>query len=410
MTIPKSFFPYLVTLNDFSRQKVRVNLVGQTEVTAGDLSVIVLPQGKLMLDTFSIGGIATCSGTGAFVRLPNVEGLIEQIYIEIGSVQAHQSFMMYNQVFDLYNSLQGSWNKKGIRQILNRQPVDATISATDSNLPFQINSWIGFLNSVKVLNTDRLPEVRVMIKWAGNHVLAAANSNCTASSYTLTNLYAQVDMVKLSSLYDELITSKIASGTPLQYGYDNYQVILGNQTGLTGSVRFSSTSDALHKVYGTFLKSDWSAPNKAVDSTTYLAPYFTKGADAIVEKFNSQFQLNSHNFPVSPQENARGEVLLQTMECLNEHKDITSAPHPNLNSLANFSGKFFAHGVSFVYDEDSDENEHTKSGISGLGANLVGAWNYNYSGASNVTVQPAVILHSKSVIEVAGSKAVRVVY
>jgi hypothetical protein len=170
--IPKSFLPFLSTFSDFSRKKVKVNVVGKDTASPNDFTSILLPEGKLALDTFTLGGLATVTTTAGFARLPPCEMLIEQIMIEVGSTQLHPSFNYYPYVWSMFSDLQGTWLKSGIRAINKLQPIDATAPATSNptNSPFQIADWLGFLSSVRILNSDRCPPIRVLIRWSGNNV------------------------------------------------------------------------------------------------------------------------------------------------------------------------------------------------------------------------------------------------
>lgn len=389
-------------------------MVNRDTANPGDLSVILLPEGKLDMTTFSLGGLVTTSTSAGFAAIPPVEQLIDQLMVEVGSTQLHPSFQHYNQVFAMFNDLQGSQAKKGVRQILNAQPVSATISANQTNKAFQIHNWLGFLSDCKILNTDRLPQTRIYIRWSQPNVLGGSASNVAGATYSLKDLYCTVDMLKLSTVYDELLSSKINSGSPLTIPYKNWQVIPGTQsTGLTGVVRWSSTSDALEKVYGTFIPTTYQSLNQVVDSVTYMSPCFTRGSPNLEYGFNSQFGVNQHSFPDQPAVNERGEVLLATLQTIGEDHDITSIPHPNLNSLTNWSSKFFVHGTSFTFDSDGGEDAaHRKCGLSALGTNLIGDWKYWGTSASNASdqTQPLVILETKAVLEVGPARSVRVIY
>lgn len=410
-SIPKSFFPALSTFNDFSRKKIRINLIGKDTANPGEISQILLPEGKISLETFSLGGFITTTTSAGFAAPPPVEQLVEQIMVEIGSVQIHPSFTFYGHLFNMFNVLQGSWAKVGIRAMLNLQPTSATIVANTTNRPFQMNQWLGFLNDVKVLLTDRLPPVRVYIRWAQPNVLACATSPANAT-YSLSGLYATVDVLKLNPVYDELMSSKIAQ-SPLQIPYHNYQAVPQPTSTLTGSLRWSSTSDALEKVYTTYLPTTYQNLNQLVDADTWLSPAFTMGAVNMTQGFNARYTINGNSFPDQAVSAERGEILLTTLQTINEDKDITSLPHPNINSLVNFHENFFVFGNSFTYDSDGgNDAAMRKSGLSSLGQNLLGSVETLAYGAGNQsqTYVPLVFLETKSVLEIGSARQIRVVY
>lgn len=406
MSIPKSFFPFLTQLDQFSRKKIRVNTQGATTVRPGEMTIILLPEGKLDGKTFTLGGTATTTTSAGFAAIPNVECLIESMYIEVGSVSVHPAFLYYNQVWCMLSDLQGTWGRKGKRQILSVQPVSGTVAANQTAVPFQMNEWLGFLRDVAVLPTDRLPATRVYIKWAAPNVLACGPNGGTAAAgatYQLDNLYAQVDMLKLSPLYDQLISDKL-SKAPLSIPFTNYQVIPGPVQGLTGSTRWSSTGNCIEKVFGTFLPTTYQATNQVGDATTYLSPAFNRGTANLASGFTSRFTVNGSSYPDQPQVFGRGEIFQGVLEVLNENHDLTTLQHPNLNSLANFGSKFFAHGVSFTYDDDESPNR--ACGLSGQAQQLIGSWESLATAGQSDEAMPLIIVQLKSVLQVGANRNV----
>ena len=405
-SIPQSFFPALKTFAEFSRKKVRINTIGNTVANPGELVQILLLEGKIDLSTFSLGGyLTTTTGTGS-TRAGPVQTLIEQVLVEVGSLQMHPNFNYFGHVWNMFQDLQGDWNKSGINSILNLTPTSSNaIAANQTSVPFQLNRFIGFLNDVKILNTDRLPPVRISFRLAQPNVLASS-AGATTPSFQLTQLYALVDMVKLSPVYDELLTQRI-SQSPIQIPYQNFQVIPCAQGTLTSVNRFSSTVDALERAYATFVPTTYQAPVQTLDTTTFQSTAFTRGgADIATLPFNGVWTINGMRFGEQPAYNERGEILLQTLQTINEDHDITCQPHPNLNSLANFSGHFFAHGVNWSWnDEDSTSR---KCGLSSLGQNLQGSYETSSTG-SNV-YQPLLIIQSKAMLEVGSGRVARVLY
>ena len=409
MSIPTAFFPVLKTFSDFSRKRIKINTISKDSANPGDLVQILLPEGKLSMDTFSLGGLLTTTTATNFATIGNVNHLVEQIMVECGSIQLHASFNYYSQVWEIFSRHQGDWARKGIEQILHLKNVVGTDPAANlTAVPFQMNKFLGFLNDAKVLLTDRLPPVRISIRLSQPNVLACAAST-TGATYSLSKLYALVDVLKLSPVYDELISSKI-SQSPLQIPYTNFQCIPSVQSGLTNSSRFSSTADALERAYVTFLPTTYQNLNQEVDSVTFSSPAFTHGSSNLSWGFTGRFTINGNSFPDQPAVNERGEILLQTQQTLAEDHDVTAQPHPNLNSLANFSSKFFVHGNNFSWN-DSDLGVR-KCGLSALGQNLIGSYESLGTSASNAgdVVQPLIILQTKSVLEVAPNRVVRVIY
>ena len=407
--IPAAFFPVLKQFSEFSRKKIKVNTISKDSCSPGDLLQILLPEGKIDMTTFSVGGLLTTTTTAGKATIGNVDQLIEQVMVEVGSIQLHPSFNWYSHVSTFLRDLQGDYAKKGYNQILHlANTVGTDPSANLTATPFQWSKFLGFLNDVKVLLTDRCPPIRVSFRLSQPNVLACAAST-TGATFSISNLYLLVDVLKLSPVYDEILSSKIAQ-SPLQVPYTNYQVIPGVQTGLTNSTRFSSTADSLERVFTTYIPTTYQNLNQQIDSVTYSSPAFTRGSSNLLAGYSTRVNINGMSFPDIPSVNERAEVLLQTLQTLGEDHDVTSLPHPNINSLSNWSQHFYLSGTNFSWNDD--DSAVRKCGISALGQNLIGSVEGLGTSASNAAdvVQPLVILQSKAVLEIASNRVVRVVY
>lgn len=409
MSVPASFIPILKTFNDFSRKKIKVNTISRDAANPGDLVQILLPESKLDLSTFSMGGLFSTTTTAGFATIGHINHTVEQIFIEVGSIQLHASFNYYSQVWEVFARHQGLFAKKGLEQALHLlNTTGSDPAANNTNTAFQMNKFLGFLNSVKVLFTDRLPPVRISFRLSQPNVLACS-AGASNATYSLSHLYVLVDALKVSPVFDQVLSDRI-SAAPLQVPYTNWQVIPATQTGLTNSSRFSSTADALERVYATFLPPTYQNLNQQVDSVTYASPAFTHGSSNLLAGFTSRFTINGMSFPDQPSINERGEILLQTQQTIGEDHDITSLPHPNLNSLSNFSSKMFVAGNSFSWNDEDSESR--KCGLTALGQSLMGSWETLGTSASNANdvVQPIIILQTKSVLEIANNRVCRTIY
>jgi hypothetical protein len=192
--IPKSFFPFLTELSQFSRNKIRVNTQANDSAAPYDITIIQLPEGKLDLSTFSLGGkITTTSAADKYVNVGSVEQLLDQLYVELGGISVIPAMTFYNQIWQIHADLQGVWNRKGLRKALQLQSDGAPLENL-TNTPFQLNQFIGVLKDIKILLTDRMPPVSIYIKWASHAVLACSAANATPN-YSLSKLYATVDLL-----------------------------------------------------------------------------------------------------------------------------------------------------------------------------------------------------------------------
>lgn len=403
--IPKSFFPFLLELSEFSRNKLRVLTTANDTANPYDVTIIQLPEGKLDLSTFSLGGLLTTTTTTGKAVVGSVEQLVDQLYVEIGGISVIPAMTFYNQIWQVHADLQGVWGRKGLRQIMQAQNVVGTDPAANlTNVPFQMNQFIGFLKDIQVLNTDRMPPVRIYIKWASPAVLACAAST-TGATYSLSKLYATVDLLGLSQYYDTIISDKLVQGA-LQIPFTNFTTIPGASQPLTQTTRWSTSANCVERVFGTFLPTTYNTANAQVDSTTYSSPYFTRGSANLNTNCTSRFSINGVMYPNIPMDAPRAEILLDTMQALNEDHDLTTLQHPSLSNLSNFHSKFFTHCHSFTYDDD--ESPHRMCGLSGLGSQLLGTW--DTISTQSDTVLPFVFVQHKSVLEIGNSKVVRYIH
>lgn len=405
--IPKSFFPFLTELAEFSRNKIRVYTQGATDANPGDITMFTLPEGKLDLTKFSIGGFVSTTTTAGFAACQSVEQLVEQYQIDVGGMSVTPGNTHYNHIFQIHNDYVGSWNKKNMRKILQLQGTTGTVTANQTNVPFQMNQWLGFLNDVKVLPTDRTPVIRLTIKWASPSVLACSAA-ATGANYTISGLYGLVDLLALSPVYDTLISDKLAQA-PIQIPFTNYSCIPGATTPVGAIVaRWSTSANTLEKVYATLLQTTWQNNNQVGDATTYYSPAFTKGATGLTgaSDLTSRFTVNGVSYPNAPLQLNRNEILLSTLETMNEDHDVTSTPHPEFDTLTKFAQKWFVHGHSFTYDDEDSSNR--LCGLSGMGQNILGT--YEAVSAVNTNVIPLVILQHKSVLEIGANRQPRYVH
>lgn len=404
--IPKSFFPFLTELSEFSRNKIRVPTTANDSAKPFDVTIIQLPEGKLALDTFSLGGLlTTLSAANKFAVAGSVEQLIDQLYIELGGISVIPAMTYYNQIWQIHADLQGVWNRKGLRQMLQLQKTTETApTENQTKVPFQLNQFVGFLKDIQVLLTDRMPPVRIYIKWASPAVLACSHAS-SSPDYKLEGLYATVDLLGLSPVYDQLISDKL-SQAPLQIPFTNFTTVPGATAELGQTTRWSTSANCVERVFGTFLSPTFTSSASALDATTYSSPYFTRGSANLNSELASTFSINGVRYPNIPMRAERAEILLDTMQAINEDHDLTTQQHPNLTSLANFHSKFFVHAHSFTYDDEESKNR--LCGLSGAGTQLLGVWETSSSQLD--TVLPMIFVQHKSILEIGSGRVVRYVH
>lgn len=396
---PKAFSYLVSRFQGLSRQKYRILPSAQTTFRANDLLVIDLPVGLLSLDTFTLHGTATTTATGGTtpsVKLPPIEQLIDSIIVEIGGVQVC-NITNYGQLFDVMRTYQMA-DKYSFRQCLQlEQPAGALANSTlQTDVKWACYNWLGFLGSMKVLDTTLLPQVRIYIRWGSTSYLSTVGSP-SAVEFTLKDVNGSIDVLDISDgVYNRMVQSRLAQA-PLEIPYQNYTTVLGSMAAATQSTRFSTSAHCLEKILA------WPINNALNDrahrNQIGLSTWFRRDGSMIND---SQFYINSVPYPSIPQK--EDEVFASTAHVLNLAQDTVGQSHPNMNSLANWENDFWVHALSFTFDADGENMR--LCGLDGRGATVSGSWNTNGTGTQ---FQPCVVLCHKSVARVGANRAIEIV-
>eukprot|EP00775_Hariotina_reticulata_P000571 gene571-847_t len=403
---PKAFQYYLTRLNNFARQKYRLQTLANTTFNPNEQIVIQLPEGLLDLSTFTLTGLLTTTRTGGTTPsclAPPIEQLIDSVYIEIGGVAIQSGLTQYNNLFNIFRDFQ-LWDKKALRGILQNDsnPAATGNDAVLTNKPFAIYNWLGFLGSVKVLDTTLLPPVKVYIRLAPRQALSIGGAAAPATwTYQMTDVKGSIDILDIADgMYYNMVAQRLASA-PLEIPYDNFTTVIGGSTAsTTQSLRWSTSAHCVEKVIGTLLPSDYNT-SSTHNATTRLSQYFTRKGDAVS---TSQFFVNGVPYPSIPLDNSSGEVAIDTFHSLGVSADTVSQTNEWMNTLTAFNTHFWTHVHSFTVLDDP--TEHRLCGLDGRGNQIIGNWATS-GGADNVI--PLVFIHHKSVLRIGPSKLVEFV-
>lgn len=365
---PKSFSYWVSRVNNFSRQRIKMATIANTSFNPNDQIVLELPQGLIALDTFTLQGrLSTANGvadTGVYA--PFVEGLIDSISVEVGGIAIQSGFTNYNDLFNILRQYQMA-DRYSFRQVLQNEgtQTNPTLSTYEcQSKPVAIYNWLGFLGSIKVLDTTILPPVKIYIRLASTQVLTSHGVAGAVVNYQLSNVSGMVDILDISDgIYYSMISQRLASA-PLEIPFDNFQTVVGTLAAPTQTTRWSTSSDCLTDVIATFKPSTFA--NNAANNTLQLSNYFTRDGSGIA---TSWFSVNGIRYPSVPLQNADGEVFVQTAHTLGVSQDTVGQSEANMNSLANWQGHYFAHAVSFSYNDEGDS--HKLIGLSGRGNQIL---------------------------------------
>lgn len=318
-------------------------------------------------------------------------------------VAIQSGLTQYNNLFNIFRDFQ-LWDKKKLRGILQNDsnPSATGNSSTLTNKPWAIYNWLGFLGSVKVLDTTLLPPVKVYIRLAPATALSIGGAaDPTGWNYQLTDVKGSIDIMDIADgVYYNMVAQRLASA-PLEIPFDNYTTVMGGATAsTTQSLRWSTSAHCVEKVIGTLLPSDYNS-SSAHNTTTCLSKYFTRKGDNVS---TSQFFVNGVPYPSIPLDNSVGEVAIDTFHSLGVAQDAVSQTNENMDTLAKFNAHFWVHVHSFTVNDDPEE--HRLTGLDGRGNQILGQ--FSTSGSAD-NVIPLLFIHHRSLLRIGSGKMVEYV-
>lgn len=395
---PKSFSYYLSRMNNFSRQRIRINPLANTTFSANDVIGVDLPQALNDLTTLTLQGKAsTNDGLGQGVYLPFAESLIESYTVEIGGQTVPGSFTNYGDLFKIFRDYQME-DKRNFRKILqleDKQPNPLVDTAVTSGEPFAIYNWLGFLGTVPILDTTLMPPVRIYFRLAPTAVLAKNSGNANVPSYKLSDVRVNIDILDVADgVYYNMIQQRLAQA-PLEIPFTTYQSVSGGTGGGDQSLRWSTSADCLEAVIATFKKT---GATNAPNIVTKQSDYFTRAGTNIT---TSVFKVNGIPYPSIPCETGFGEVFIDTAHTLGASQDTLGSTDAGMSSHTAWTDNYFVHAHSFTYPDSEDS--HRLVGISGRNNALLGTWETKGT-ATNVT--PLMWLKCKSILRIGSGRFV----
>jgi hypothetical protein len=403
---PRALSYYLTRLNNFSRQKLKLQTLANTTFNANQQIVIELPQGLIDMDTFTLQGLVNTNGTGVY--LPFAEGMIDSISVEVGGISIQNGFTNYAELFNIFRQYQME-DKRNFRKVLQLEDryVNAAAGTTDNTpIPFAIYNFLGFLSSVRVLDTTLMPPVKIYIRLAPNSVVikhGSSTATAAQTSYTLTDVRATVDILDVADgVYYNMVSQRLAQA-PLEIPFDNYQTVISSLASPTQSTRWSTSTDCLTGIIATFKTA--TPDNNAVDGTINQSEYFVRGTkDTNSTITTSVFKVNGVPYPTFPCEMKYGDVFIDTAHTLGAALDTVGATDASMFTHLAWGQKYFVHAHSFTYPDSEDA--HRLTGLSGRTNQLLGSWDTTGSGNN---LQPIVWLKCKSVLRIGSGKFVEIV-
>ena len=273
-------------LSNYSRNTFRIEPNSSTEIKAGRVIQITLPENsvldmkslRMFANVTTTKGVATGSHDVLALLPANIESLISSIEVYVNGVQVSQGTNEYNTICKVLKL--GAYNQdaqltSGV--LVNHAKMVGTLTSVTASDVFGsnaangeqadicIDNWSNFLGTTatRFLPTDILGSIVVKLTLASNAVLSGAiagkpsndpslNSMTTDPIYTVKNPYFTVDSCVLPEAYSELLRRRLMQDEYLPLNYKEYYTFVNSGLkGKTYSNRFALSSgciNALHAV------------------------------------------------------------------------------------------------------------------------------------------------------------------
>jgi hypothetical protein len=292
MSYPPSLSYFLERLSGYSTNYFRLEAQNSTTASANQIVRFTLPSNALLnLRSFSFFATASTSSTGGGIaRLGSFESLIERVEVAAGGVQLSAGANYYNVLAAAKRALTDKMvdpvlgHPEMIRNVSyvdgTAQPGNETYAGT--NAQFCIKNWEGFLGSAepKIIDTSLIPTLVISLFLADNSVLANVAGTAIAGTaltgidvngtgtvaYSLSNIHATIECMAVGNLYDNMVSSMIATKGFLEIPFKQYYSF---QDTHSGSMRFSISTQSLDRIWAVHRNSDFNTNVGAVPITGY---------------------------------------------------------------------------------------------------------------------------------------------
>jgi len=304
-----------------------------------DVTIFTLPEGKLFPPTFSIGGLSHRDQGGHHV--PQHLRPDRELHRGVWRHLRHLGMTFYNHLQQACTATSRCLEQGPPCKILQlqadrwrRHPRDRVRGA----LPDRTTGSGPWARGRSVHRPHpRVPHLHQVgvAGRAGGGRLVPVNPR-----YRIDGLYATVDMLSLSPVYDRGSSTDKLSKSPLSLPYTNYTCV-PCATSPVGAIEVRWEHVRQRPRSGSWAPccrsptrpstSPWTPSRSAPPTSTRACPWRMPTPSPSSE---STFEVNAVRYPNVGMRLERGDDLQSTLEALNENQDITSRPHPNLDSAA----------------------------------------------------------------------------
>ena len=262
--IPKSMAMMSATMNDFVRNRFKLETQGSQTASPGSIVTFNLPESALIhlpSIRFFFDVATTSSTTGnttVYGKLPaDASSLISKLEIYIGGVQVQNGTAEYNTIARILKLSQGNAPRdQSVDRAISHGAIDTSEAVDSEQLCLQ--EWRGFLgeSATEYLPTDLTGAITIRLTFANKNVLVplevtsgtavAYGSNLSADgkteaekvTYSISNMYMTVDSIVPPMAYNSALN------------YKEYNSFAMAGVGSSFTHRLSASSASVDKLYG----------------------------------------------------------------------------------------------------------------------------------------------------------------
>ena len=378
---PRNMSAFLNRLSGYNKNNVKMNVLGSTTASAGDIIQVDLPTNSIV-DLSSLAWAfqveyAASGGTGA-AHLPiNAESVISRLAVEVNG-QTLVNLTNYNVLYHalLYMTATEDYQRqRKVAQCNTRSGQNSgTCQESDNAAQIRehvIDTWVGFLGSAKpnFIDTSLLGNVRISITLAGADMVGGDAAAGKANSYQLTDQYFSIDVVSIADgVYDAMVDQMLASGAPIEIPFKNYFSFSSAQnTSMSQTTAFNVASQSIDRL--------WAVPRAATYNDRDAARVATAPAHPIVANnvpyFNFaacngsdfHFKVNNTLYPQWTSKNPQ-DWWQHTKLAVGDQGNMLAGAFPT--ALPHYLDNFFVYTCQLEHRSDGDER--FLSGIDSRGA------------------------------------------
>jgi hypothetical protein len=311
--IPKSMAMMSSAMNDFVRNRFKLETQGSQTASPGSIVTFNLPESALLhlpsirffFDVATTS--ATQGSTTVYGKLPaDASSLISKLEIFIGGVQVQNGTAEYATIARILKIAEGSLPRdQSVDRALSHGAIDSADAVDNEQLCLQ--EWRGFLgeSATEYLPTDLCGAVTIRMTFSQPNVLVpkeagvalgddlSADGKIAAGnlSYTINNMYMTVDSIVPPMAYSEVLRERLSQGD-IRINYKDYNSFSMAGVGSSFTHRFGVSSASLDKIYGVVRDSNYLDNGvKAVDMGTSGT-----GDSVVANAFRFRTYENGNNF------------------------------------------------------------------------------------------------------------------